>query len=185
MKVRLRPRPDDGYHWDINQEGEPLFQKNLSKLSVGIYARLIQGVGRTFRAVPLNSHRMEKVVLQETTSFISAAGLDDEALIIAPDISSPTLMIDWQGVASNETKAREAAENELANCKFEVQALIKRQQALQAELRAKDSTIRLWKARAYSSGTQLKRSSNLVQQINRCLHDYDSFGFSILMTLSS
>ncbi|KAJ5235424.1 uncharacterized protein N7469_004592 [Penicillium citrinum] len=50
--VRLKPEEDMHYRWQIEDPSlEPLFQKHLSKHSVGAYMLLQRGVGQKFFAV--------------------------------------------------------------------------------------------------------------------------------------
>jgi hypothetical protein len=50
--VRLKPEEDMPYRWQIDDPAlEPLFQKHLSKHSVGAYMLLHKRVGQTFQAV--------------------------------------------------------------------------------------------------------------------------------------
>lgn len=57
-KVRLKTIGTDvPYTWQIDDPSmEPLFEKHLSKHSVGAYMRLYREVGRSFRAVPLDDN---------------------------------------------------------------------------------------------------------------------------------
>ncbi|KAJ5641204.1 hypothetical protein N7490_005204 [Penicillium lividum] len=51
-EVRLRNGDDLEYAWEVDDPSlEPLFEKHLSKHSVGAYMLLERGVGKTFRAV--------------------------------------------------------------------------------------------------------------------------------------
>lgn len=51
--VRLKSEEDTPYRWQIDDPAlEPLFQKHLSKHSVGTYMLLHKMVGQTFQAVP-------------------------------------------------------------------------------------------------------------------------------------
>lgn len=50
--VRLKPEEDMHYRWQIDDPSlEHLFQKHLSKHSVGAYILLHNGAGKSFRAV--------------------------------------------------------------------------------------------------------------------------------------
>jgi hypothetical protein len=57
-QVRLKPKPHDGYEWGPVPENEHLFQKrkqlfekHLSKHSIGAYMKLCNEVGKSFEAV--------------------------------------------------------------------------------------------------------------------------------------
>lgn len=52
-EVRLRPSEDDlKYAWKVDDPSlEPLFEKHLSKHSVGAYMQLYREVGQSFHAV--------------------------------------------------------------------------------------------------------------------------------------
>ena len=56
-EVRLRPNEDDlKYAWKVDDPSlEPLFEKHLSKHSVGAYMQLYREVGQSFHAVHLDS----------------------------------------------------------------------------------------------------------------------------------
>ncbi|KAH7124920.1 hypothetical protein B0J13DRAFT_611936 [Dactylonectria estremocensis] len=49
--VRLIPSEEDPYRWKWSSEKEYLFEKHLSKLSVGPLMELCKGVGTSFQAV--------------------------------------------------------------------------------------------------------------------------------------
>lgn len=51
-QVRLITHPDDSYTWKALPEIQHLFEKQLSKHSVGAYAELYRGVGISFEAIP-------------------------------------------------------------------------------------------------------------------------------------
>ncbi len=50
--VRILPRKEDAYRWSVLPQKEHLFEKNLSKLSTGVYTQLMQGIGVFFEALP-------------------------------------------------------------------------------------------------------------------------------------
>ncbi|KAK1503112.1 uncharacterized protein CCOS01_17101 [Colletotrichum costaricense] len=51
-KVRLKTTEDDLYAWDCRLAIAPLFEKNLSTHSVGVYKKICAGIGTLFQAVP-------------------------------------------------------------------------------------------------------------------------------------
>jgi hypothetical protein len=52
LQVRLITHLDDSYIWKALPEKQHLFEKHLSKHSVGAYVELCRGVGISFEAVP-------------------------------------------------------------------------------------------------------------------------------------
>ena len=50
-QVRLRPKPEELYTWEVQPAKGHLFQKGMSKLSVGSYMELVAGLGTFFRVV--------------------------------------------------------------------------------------------------------------------------------------
>ncbi|KAL6716974.1 hypothetical protein ACLMJK_004887 [Lecanora helva] len=58
-EVRMRPRKEDGYRWSVLPQKEYLFEKNLSKLSTGMYTQIIQGIGVFFEALPKEHSTVE------------------------------------------------------------------------------------------------------------------------------
>ena len=53
--VRLRPKTSDVYYWKTDPAVAHIFNKNLSKLLVGVYKELVYGVGRSFWAFSRSS----------------------------------------------------------------------------------------------------------------------------------
>ncbi|KAH7228906.1 hypothetical protein BKA60DRAFT_532811 [Fusarium oxysporum] len=49
--VRLKPSEEDPYRWQRSEDKEYLFEKHLSKLSVGPLMELCRGIGIHFKAV--------------------------------------------------------------------------------------------------------------------------------------
>lgn len=67
VDVRMHPRNKDGYRWSVLPQKEHLFEKNLSKLSTGIYTQIMQGIGVFFEAVsknPLPSRKLSHKPLE-------------------------------------------------------------------------------------------------------------------------
>jgi len=55
-RVRLKPAAIDGYMWQKPPEKNHLFEKQLSKQSVGVYVELYHGINVWFEAVALPRH---------------------------------------------------------------------------------------------------------------------------------
>ncbi|EWG46564.1 hypothetical protein FVEG_15989 [Fusarium verticillioides 7600] len=49
--VRLKPSEEDPYRWQRSEDKEYLFEKHLSKLSVGPLMELYRGIGVHFKAI--------------------------------------------------------------------------------------------------------------------------------------
>lgn len=66
-EVRLITRADDPYTWRILPEKQYLFQKHLSKQSVGAYREICREVGKSFEAAlkPQSSNAAEGGLLEE------------------------------------------------------------------------------------------------------------------------
>lgn len=132
-EVRLRPKPGDGYRWVVTRPAARLFRKNLSKLSVGVYSRLMKEVGRKFRAVSVETQARGSSSGGYRGGTEGNEGGDEGALgpeptvvevleegvggkVESPASSSedapPPPPTDWKAVAEREVKAREAAERE-------------------------------------------------------------------------
>lgn len=107
-----------------------LFQKNLSKLSVGVYIQLIQSVNKSFKAIPRTSCAKDGVVIKHInqSGFIPNQEVNQSNLQSAS--SSLKQVIDWQSVAEAETFARQSAESELMMWKSRVQTLLRVHQEL-------------------------------------------------------
>ena len=74
-EVRLITKADDPYTWRILPEKQYLFEKHLSKHSIGAYRELCREVGVSFEAVlaPESSNAAEGKLLEERRGTIVGA----------------------------------------------------------------------------------------------------------------
>ncbi len=56
----MHPRKEDSYRWSILPAKKHLFEKNLSKLSTGVYTQIMQGIGVFFEALPKDPNVSER-----------------------------------------------------------------------------------------------------------------------------
>ncbi|KAH8691912.1 hypothetical protein BGW36DRAFT_362938 [Talaromyces proteolyticus] len=64
-EVRLKTSSDDAYEWIVDDPSlKSLFNRHLSKHSVGAYMQLCQEIGKSFRAVPKHTLRMDDLELE-------------------------------------------------------------------------------------------------------------------------
>ena len=55
MEVRLQPKAEDPYKWQVLPHKAHLFEKNLSKLSTRVYMQITDGIGEFFEAIETTS----------------------------------------------------------------------------------------------------------------------------------
>lgn len=84
-EIRIRPRGEDPYRWSVLPQKAHLLQKNLSKLSVGTYAQIINGLGVFLEAVPrdANQSNIQDAVVQDVDDTTQCS-LNDDAEVINP-----------------------------------------------------------------------------------------------------
>ncbi|CAG8898481.1 unnamed protein product [Penicillium egyptiacum] len=73
-EVRLKTEDECLYTWQIDDPSlEPLFQKHMSKHSVGAYMQLHREVGKKFRAVPTKAATQAEAKIKDQNSIIQEA----------------------------------------------------------------------------------------------------------------
>ncbi|KAF3007274.1 hypothetical protein E8E15_001619 [Penicillium rubens] len=71
-KVRLQPRPGDGYAWSVTSSVADLFKSSLSSCNIHLYQSIREGIGHSFEAVfpqPLGTSQ------PITSGFLEAEGV--------------------------------------------------------------------------------------------------------------
>ena len=76
--VRLIPNINNDYAWQVLPEKQYLFQKHISKHSIGAYCELCRGIGVSFEAVrPSEKRQLEEMDLPEEKPPVLASGRSD------------------------------------------------------------------------------------------------------------
>lgn len=139
----MHPRKEDEYRWSVLPQKEYLFEKNLSKLSTGVYTQIIQGIGVFFEALPndsvpveITNDRPTELLKGSTTSHQSTkdGSTADVSRPVEEELPEANFMAhitqlqnevaflrtearQWQSSAEVETRQRVKLEGELEKAK--------------------------------------------------------------------
>lgn len=125
-QIRLQPRREDGYRWSVDPAKRHLFQRALSKLSSGVYAELLSGIGEFFHAIPASFENA-----QSSSDAVLSSGLHE---LQAQNETLQEKLDYWKTFAESEGRARLSAETRLKCAEQTVQAVVLRQKRMQASL---------------------------------------------------
>lgn len=64
-KVRLQPRPEDGYAWSVTSTNADLFKSSLSSCNIHLYQLIREGIGHTFEAVSTKTLRTSQSIMRD------------------------------------------------------------------------------------------------------------------------
>ncbi|OGE46828.1 hypothetical protein PENARI_c103G07799, partial [Penicillium arizonense] len=66
-RVRLQPRPEDGYAWSVTNANAALLKSNLSSATINLYQKILKELGSSLEAV--NPHSNTCGFPKETQGF--------------------------------------------------------------------------------------------------------------------
>lgn len=101
-QVRLIPAEEDPYEWNVQAGYENLFEKHLSKLSIGPLMRLCRGIGIFFHAARPNARKALPNTPSEFSSTADIETLKTEKESLAQQLD------EWKKRAEKAEKQRDA-----------------------------------------------------------------------------
>ena len=125
-QVRLQPKSSDLYRWKVEETAAHLFSKGLSKVSIGVYNQLIDGIGQSFTA--------SLVETSECTR--SYTNLEQENLRLHEQVKH------WQDFSAAEGRLRIAAEQEIEILKTRIASQKKQQKKYESFLFVTGKAVR-------------------------------------------
>ena len=148
----MHPRKEDRYRWSVLPQKAHLFEKNLSKLSIGVYTQIIQGIGVFFEALPnevwpvrqdslerSENHQIQRdssieiarkpieIEVPEANFTACIVQLKDEVAVLQEQVHQ------WQTSAESEGDRRRNLESQLKKAKSVFVALRKENSELRKE----------------------------------------------------
>ena len=133
-EVRLITGPDEPYNWSYMPDKAHLFQKHLSKHTMGACVTLFDEVGKTFEATRTNACRADERLDRSTevdASFTTkierlehehARLQHDHAQLQYEHIGVVEACERWQARATENVQLRASAENEFATKKADLES---------------------------------------------------------------
>ncbi|KAF4229282.1 hypothetical protein CNMCM8980_006352 [Aspergillus fumigatiaffinis] len=157
--IRLKTEEDTPYAWHIDDPSlQPLFEKQLSKHSTGVYMHLCAELGRSFWAIlpesQLNNSLPPSSVKQVTV-------LKDENAALLEELEK------FRRRTEEEEQLRKALEEEVATLKVLIDDSI-------ATIKASGEEIERWKSTAEYYQTSCFRCSDTLDQVITVLQDCKS-----------
>ncbi|CAG8902310.1 unnamed protein product [Penicillium egyptiacum] len=165
--VRLKSINDDTpYTWKILDQGLlPLFQRHLSKHSIGSYKQLCSEIGKTFHVI--GKHGAGKIIESPCHSDIQGI---DRVQSQSPDILLRTerSQIVYELEEAKRNTIAEEKKRMLAETK--VQYLMKRLEEAQNTIQYHQEEIQQWKVIAEYYQSSVSRCSNSLQEVITLLY---------------
>ncbi|PZD29767.1 hypothetical protein A1F96_04891 [Pyrenophora tritici-repentis] len=162
--VMLITSPDEPYTWSYMPERAHLFQKHLSKHTMGAYVQLCAEVGETFEAIRTGARRVPGALDVSFTSTIKQ--LEQKYALLQNDHNRVVEACEcWQAQATENGQLRASAENELAVKKADLESAHSVAQDLRQQLQvASESLERLQQQRA-SSVQEINEISRMLNNV--------------------
>lgn len=156
MQVRLITSPDEPYIWRYMEKSAHLFQKHLSKHTMGACVELYNKVGETFEAI--KAPGAPDCPTEGDVSFTSTIKQFERknALLQQDHIRVVEACERWQAQAKENGQLRASAESELAVKQAELESAQSVVQELRRQLQAVSESL---------EGMQRQRA-NYVQDMN-------------------
>ncbi|KAI9767656.1 MAG: hypothetical protein M1840_005527 [Geoglossum simile] len=120
MQVRLITGVDDSYTWKVLPEKTHLFEKHLSKHSIGAYMELCRGVGISFEAVLAVGSSQRKPEESADTKLSFTAKIQD---LQTENIELNNQLNEWRNQAVRKSELRRLAEDRASHLKIDNQQL--------------------------------------------------------------
>ncbi|KAF2786197.1 hypothetical protein K505DRAFT_354607 [Melanomma pulvis-pyrius CBS 109.77] len=133
FKVRLITGPDEPYQWSYLEEQAHLFQKHLSKHTMGAYVELLDGIGKTFEAIAVKldasfTARIERLEHR-------CAALEEDRLKLVEESRR------WELQATEICRLKESAEHKVVTIKADLESAQAVVQDLRQQLETSSSIV--------------------------------------------
>jgi hypothetical protein len=183
LQVRLIPSSDDPYTWSYDPEVKHLFEKQISKHTLGAYQELCRWVGTRFKAIPsgatgvtgVSGHLAEVAKMEELEqSYMvleqSYGVLEQRYRVLEQEHSRISEESENRRAQAEESlRLRLSAEDELSDVRGELSSASTVNQDLHQQLEALQSTIKTLEERSANSLRGLDNVIKAVETIRSAL----------------
>ena len=174
MEVRLITGSDEPYRWSYLPEKAHLFQKHLSKHTLGAYVELFDEVGRTFEAMAVSygkaseaSPRPEVVAASFTTKI---ERLEHRCAVLEADrVRLIEERRHWEAQATENCQLKSNAEHELMISKADLESARAIIRDLRQQIEASSSMAEESEKQRASSVQELDKVLRVVKSIRSSL----------------